>query len=90
MVPVDESTVRLHSSAFLPVEPSPKVDFWEVLRSFENQTLWRYFHCEGDGRWIHEGLLMGTLVIVHDGSYMPHVAKDVCSAAFMIYCTSSK
>ena len=33
---------------------------------------------------------MRTLVIVHDGSYMPHVDRHVCSAAFMIYCTRTK
>ena len=33
---------------------------------------------------------MGSLVIVHDGSYMPKVAKDVCSAGFIIYCTATE
>ena len=33
---------------------------------------------------------MGTLAIVHDGSYMPHVSESVCSAAVMIYCTRTK
>ena len=27
---------------------------------------------------------------MHDGSYMPEVAKDVCSAAYMIYCTHTQ
>ena len=34
--------------------------------------------------------MMGSLAIVHDGSYMPHVAKDICSAEFMIYCKNYK
>ena len=34
--------------------------------------------------------MMGSLVIVHDGPYMPHVAKGVCSAGFMIYCKNYK
>ena len=44
--------------------------FGEVLHSFGNQLLWKYFHCDGDGEWIHRGLMMGSLVILHDGSYM--------------------
>jgi hypothetical protein len=30
---------------------------------------------------------MGSLVIIHDGSYMKEVSQYVCSAAVMIYCT---
>ena len=43
-----------------------------------------HFNCDGemDEGYIH-GLLMGSLVIVRDGSYMPHLAKDVCSAGFL-------
>ena len=29
-------------------------------------------------------------MIVHDGSYMPHVDKKVCSAGYMFYCRNSK
>ena len=81
---------RLHSTLARYQAPEPVADFWEVLHSFENQSLWRYFHCDGDGKWIHWGLLMGYLVIAHDGSYMPEVSKEVCSAGFMIYCKVTK
>ena len=86
----EDDTVQFHSA--LPVYRTPplKTDFWEILHSFPNQSLWRDFRCNGDGSWVHRGLMMGSLVIVHDGSYMPHVAKDVCSAGFMIYCKNYK
>jgi hypothetical protein len=32
---------------------------------------------------------MGSLVIIHGGSYMKEVSPDLCSAAIMIYCTST-
>jgi hypothetical protein len=32
---------------------------------------------------------MGSLVIIHDRSYMKEVSPDLCSAAVMIYCTST-
>ena len=33
---------------------------------------------------------MGSLAIAHDGSYMPDVSTEVCSAGFLIYCTITK
>ena len=71
---LDDMTVTLHSIAALP--PSPPVislKFWDALWSFDNQSLWRYFRCDSDGERIHRGLMLGTLAIVHDGSYMPKV-----------------
>ena len=35
-------------------------------------------------------MILGSLVIVHDGSYMREVDPHVCSAGFMLYCTQSK
>jgi hypothetical protein len=32
-------------------------------------------------------LMQGLLVIVHDGSYMPHLANIVCACAAVIYCS---
>jgi len=87
---INDHTVTLHSTASIPRELSQPTAFWDVLCSFENQTLWRDFRCDGDGSWIHRGLLMGLLVIVHDGSFMSKVAKDVRSAGFIIYCMATK
>jgi hypothetical protein len=86
---LDDMTVTLHCSITVPPPITPVTDFWEVLHSFDNQYLWKNFTCDRDGKWIHQGLLLGSLVIVHDGSYMPEVAKYMCSAAFMILCTYS-
>lgn len=84
--PIDQMTVTLHSSIAMPRALTQPTNFWHVLRSFENQSLFNNFVCDGDGEWIHRGLIMGSLVICHDGSYQPLLATDVCSAAFMIYC----
>ena len=84
---VDDSTVTLHSK--MEVVRLIKVDtgFWMVLHSFDNQSLWKNFQYDGDGKWIHHRLILGMLVIVHDESYMPLVSKTVCLAAFMIFDT---
>jgi hypothetical protein len=41
----------------------------------------------GKGGWIHNGLMRGSLIVGHDGSYMPHLANNICACAVVIYCT---
>ena len=83
-------TKSLHSHCAVPRQINVSMSFWDVLHSFENQSMWKYFSYDGDGKWIHRELMMGSLVMVHDGSYMPKVTKKVCSAAFYIYCKTTK
>ena len=49
--------------------------------------MWEKFHLDCDGSWIIHVLLNGTLVIVHDGSYMPYVTSKACSCGFVLYCS---
>ena len=37
-------------------------------------------------KWICRGLLFELIVMVHDGSYMPKVAPNICSAAVTLVC----
>jgi hypothetical protein len=46
-------------------------------------------HIDGNGEWIQEGLLHGTLSIAHDGSFMQEESVDLCSAAVIICCPAS-
>ena len=77
--------VRFHSKARIPCPVIGPTNFWLVLQSFPYQSLWKDFHCDGDGEWIHQGLPLGSLIVVHDGLYIPTVSTEVCSAAFYIY-----
>jgi hypothetical protein len=65
-------------------------NFWQAILNDGNQSLWRTLKYDGDGSWIGEGLLAGTLLVAHDGSYMKEMAADICSAAVMIYCTRTR
>jgi hypothetical protein len=59
-----------------------------TLASWENQSLWKHLRIDGGtGDWIFSGLMRGLLVIGHDGSYMPHLANNVCTCAMVIYCS---
>ena len=86
---IDSTHIRLHSKATLPKEILTNFDFWDVLHSWPNQSLWRNFQCDGDGTWIRRGAMRGTLRMVHDGSYMSKVNPTICSDAFIITCMST-
>jgi hypothetical protein len=59
-----------------------------MLALWENQSLWKHLWIDGGaGDWIFSGLMRGLLVIDHDGSYMPHLANNVCTCAAFIYCS---
>ena len=66
------------------------MSLYDVLHLFETQSMWKYFSCNGDVEWIHWGLMMGSLVMVHGGSYMPKVSKKVFLAAFYINYNTTK
>lgn len=48
--------------------------------------MWDYFFVDGDGEWIHEGLIAGSLAIVHDGSYMRELDQHASSVGFVFLC----
>ena len=71
-------------------EPSQPTGFLETLRSYPNQGMWREMRVDGDGEWILDALMEGTLDIAHDGSYQPELSKNVCSTAVLFRCRRSK
>jgi len=87
---VDEMTVTLHSRAICPTIQDEPTSFVAALQSFPNQSLWRHFVYDGDGEWIRRGMIMGSLAIVHDGSYQEHVSTQVSSAGVYIYCKTTR
>ena len=83
-----DSSVTVHS--FAPVPSPPTVlSLQEVIDSFEDHTMWDRFSFDEDGSWLLHALLNGTLIIVHDGSYMPQLTSQACSCGFVLYCSST-
>ena len=78
--------VRLHSTANASKVTNSRKGFLEELWPWENQSLWRTPECNGDGEWIREGMVRGSLQFVHDGSYMKDVTPNLCSSALIIRC----
>ncbi len=50
--------------------------------------MWSSLQTNGENEeWIFHGLMRGSLIIGHDGSYMPYLANNVCSCAVVLHCT---
>ena len=86
---LDRDRVTFHSKARPPPSPTIQDNFWAIIRSWDNQSLWSNFDCDGDGTWIYRAILGGSLIIAHDGSYQPKLAQDMCSYAAVFHCTET-
>ena len=64
-------------------------DLLEALRSYDAPSLWRSLNLGEDSDWIKSALLKRTLKPVHDGSYMPELKSDLCSAALVLQCVKT-
>ena len=62
----------------------------DTLMSYGHADLWENISVDGNGEWIGEGLVRGSLVFAHDGSFMASESTSLCSAGVVILCTSSK
>ena len=88
--PARPHQVSLHSVASLPSQAIKPSTFLEVLESFHTPSLFDHLEYTGNPDvWVYDGLLRGTLRMVHDGSYMVNMAPDMCSAAVIICLTDS-
>ena len=85
-----DDRVKLHSRVCKYVEATSPDNFLDTLKSFTNQRIWDFMHVDGDGEWITEAILNGTLDIAHDGSYQPEITNDVCSMAVWVRCRVTK
>jgi hypothetical protein len=68
-----------------------KVAFWEFLRSLGGELMWQYVEDrEVDIGWIHDALVIGTLIGVTDGSYNRIKASMVSRAGWVLTCMASQ
>jgi hypothetical protein len=88
----DNATVAIHSTLDTPVfetmDGPPHL--LAALKLMPNQSLWRNVDLDGDGQWIIDGLRRGSLVVAHDGSFMEHLDRTVCSAGLVLFCTHTR
>jgi hypothetical protein len=91
VIHINDTSVCMHSctKSWSPAPIWSSISIWAKIRLYNNSSLWQNLRCNGDGSWIWEGLCTGSLIIIHDRSYMWEVLPHICSAAVMILCTVS-
>jgi hypothetical protein len=86
----DETCAILHLMSRVLEELSVTKSFLETLESFGNSSLWKNLSVDGDEEWIGQAVRIGSLCIVHDGSYMLEMSTTICLAGVIMYCKTSK
>ena len=76
----------LSTSSYIPDPPPQTRTFLSRLREGSQARLWQSVVLDDDGDWIPEAAKNCSLVIVHDGSYMPDLNQSVCAAALVVLC----
>jgi hypothetical protein len=90
IIPLSLDTVSLHSVSTLKRNPvSPKTPFLTKLQEGAPAQLWQGMQITQGGKWILQAIENGTLLVAHDGSFMPHKHKSLCSAGIVLLCTKS-
>jgi hypothetical protein len=85
-LPDQRDHCHFHSRAGLPCPPPLQSTFHGRQASYGNDSSWTDLSCDGDGEWIRDSLVRGTLCIAHDGSYMANKSPCLCSAGVIFYC----
>ncbi len=81
-----DKDVQLHSWTDQYIGKPILTLFWDNIQSLDNPSLWRNLRCDGDSTWIYHGLCMGSLIVVHNGSYMKDISTSISAVAVMILC----
>lgn len=82
-------TLIAHSQSAI-VPPLPTETRFNLRKELETRgmpSFSRGLSISGDGPWLVRALLHGTLIMCHDGSYMPQLDPTRCSAAVICACT---
>ena len=91
-----DECVTIQSTLDLPVDRKQRTNQGACSRQFGPSQI-RVCVCghmdldvDGDGNWIIDALVNGTLAVAHDGSFNEHVNRSVCSAGLVLLCTSTR
>jgi hypothetical protein len=87
---LSQTCANMHSRTPFLAETVLPTSFLEVLKSFGSNSLWDALTVDGDGELIRKGIVAGTLIIMHDGSYMATESTDLCSAGVIMYFSNTK
>jgi hypothetical protein len=79
---------RLLSTATIAPQAATPRTFVDVLKLWGNIWLWEHMTVHGGFEWLEHAILEGLLVAVTDGSYIHELYPYLCSAVFVLECSS--
>jgi hypothetical protein len=79
----------LSTATITPQAATPRT-FVDILKSWGNTWLWEHMTVHGGFEWLEHAILEGLLVVVTDGSYKRELYPHLCSAAFVLECSSGR
>jgi hypothetical protein len=87
---LNPSTISLHSWAVrAPSKMTTSAPFLHYLRRHDPARFFDHNPFDSKIEWILTSISLGSLIIAHDGSYMPHLSNNTCSAAVVFLCTKT-
>ena len=90
VIPLPNGSYRIHSSTkLLQRNLTTSTPLFDQLRKGPFRHLYRHTSLDDNGSWIIPAVHRGSLVIVHDGSFIPHIDDSICSAAVILLCTET-
>ena len=73
--------------------PSMPDNFWEFLSSWGGEWMWEDISTDGystrDLSWLANGMKVGSLIFIADGSYNREKASDISGTGWIVYCKNS-
>jgi hypothetical protein len=82
--------VSVHSSSHMQIPNQTYIkQLNKVLKEWGHDSLWADIIRIDGGQWLIEASRQGSLVICHDGSFMPSLDPTRCSAATIFICTTT-
>ena len=79
----------VESTSQLPEDQPMPDSLLEVLKDWGCTWMWESLRLFGNEDWIKGAIERSTLVCVTDGSYIREMLPELCSAAFVLECTST-
>ena len=77
VIQTGNNSIQLHSWTKIYAPPSNVPSFWDNIGAYGNESLWKNLRCDGDVSWIYDGMCTGSLVIIHDRSFIKEISPYI-------------
>ena len=88
---ISEDTIQFEgSSHIIPLPNNCYTNLQDIFDEWGETWIWNHLRINDNGIWLASALQNGTAILVCDGSYQPHLATTLGTAAWKIECTETQ